>query len=312
MSFSSIMNESANNFVTAGYTSFPRWSIPIICGLSVLGLSGNTLVCFTIWKATFLHTTTNYLIVNLAITYSLVCIFSALQLLWTWLTFPSSEIGKQIFCHLLSSDIFMWLSATGSSFSLVLVSLERFVGIVYPLHYRLLITKKRVRMVLICQWIIALIFEGYFSAFTIYDGNENNCVFNLYVGFYAVQNIISYIFPVVTLIFLYYRMFSSLTNTPTHNVRNNGFDARRKENQRARYNVLINLFIVTTLFVALWTPCQVMFLWKNYVNKTLNDHITYVIAVNILTLCNSVVNPIVYCFRYKQFQKALRIHVLPF
>ena len=310
--FSSTMNESVKNFATEVY---PPWSIPIICSLSILGLSGNVLVCFTIQKTTFLHTTTNYLIVNLAIADSLVCIFSALQVLWNnFMTYPSSEIGKHFFCHLLSSDIFMWLSATGSSFALVFVSLERFIGIVYPLHYSLLITKKRVRVALICQWIIAVISEGHATLFTVYDGNENNCFFKLYVGFFTVQIIISYGFPVVTLTYLYYRMFSSLTTTPTPNGRNNCFDARRKENRRARNNVLINLFIVTILFVVFWTPCQVFFFTGNFregVNKARNSG-TYIIAVYILTLCNSVVNPFVYCFRYKQFQRALRIHELPF
>ena len=305
-SFSSTVNDSVNSFAKEIY---PPWSIPIICSLSTFGLSGNILVCFTIWKATFLHTITNYLIVNLAITDSLVCIFSVLQLLLTRLTYPSSEIEKHIFCHLISSEIFMWLSTTGSSFALILVSLERFIGIVYPLHYRLLITTKRVRVALICQWIVALISEGYPAVFDVYDRNENNCVFKSAVGFFAVQNIISYVFPVVTLIYLYCKMFSSLKTTLTPNGRNNP-EARRRENQKARYNVLFNLFIVTILFVALWTPCQVMILLRNHADKTLNNDDIFVIAVYILTLCNSVVNPIVYCFRYKQFQRALRIHVL--
>ena len=296
-------NESVNNLSTSIY---PPWSIPIICSLSILGLCGNILVCFTVWKANFLHTTTNYLIVNLAITDSFVCIFSALQLLWNKLGFPNSEIAQNIFCHLLSSEIFLWLSSTGSSFALVLVSLERFIGIVHPLHYRLLITPKRVRIALILQWITALIAETYLAVLHIYDGKENGCVFKINVAFYFLQIIINYVFPVAALIYLYYKMFLSLRMT-----RNNPFEARRKQNRRARNNILINLFIVTVLFVAFWTPSQVVFLLRNYLNTSLND-VTYVIAVYILTLCNSIVNPIVYCFRYKQFQKALRIHVLPF
>ena len=224
--------------------------------------------------------------------------------------FPSSEIGKHIFCRLLSSALFMWLSTTSSAVALVLVSLERFIGIVYPLHYHLLITTKRVRIAITCQWIIALIAEVYNAVVLIYDESENGCAFKLYVGFYTFHNIISYVFPVVTLICLYYRMFSSLGTTLTHNERNNLAEARRKQHQRARNNILINLFIVTILFVALWTPCQVIFLLDYYVDTTLNE-VIYIIAMYILTLCNSVVNPIVYCFRYRQFQKALRIHVLP-
>ena len=267
------------------------------------------MVCFTIWKATFLHTTTNYLIVNLAITDSFVCLFSALQPIWDKLVLPTSEIAKHLFCHLLESQICVWFSTTSSAVALVLVSLERFIGVVYPLHYQLLITARRVRIAITFQWITALIAQIHNVFFVLYDETGNNCVFKVPVGFYALQNIISYVFPVVTLIYLYYRMFSSLRLVLRPNEGTNTADARMEQNRRVRRNVLINLFIITILFVAFWTPCQVTFLLRYFLDTKINN-VTYVITVYMLALCNSVVNPIVYCFRYKQFQMALRIHVL--
>ena len=309
-------NESVDNSDNAiksfnpHWSSFyPHWSIPIVCSLSIIGLCGNILVCFTIWKATFLHTTTNYLIVNLAITDSLVCLFSTLQLLWSKLVFPSSEIAKHIFCHLLASEVWLFLSTTSSAAALILVSLERFIGVVYPLHYQLLITAKRVRIAITFQWITALIAEAFNAVFSFYDGNENDCIFNVHVGFYALQSIISYVLPVVTLIYLYCRMFLSLKINLRPNGESNNFEARMEQNRRARRNILMNLFIVTILFVAFLTPGQVMFLLRYFVDITIDD-VTNTITLYILLLCNSVVNPIVYCFRYKQFQKALKIHVL--
>ena len=308
LSFSNT-NNSVDNSDTAIQNEYPQWSILIICSLSIIGLSGNILVCFTIWKATFLHNITNYLIVNLAITDSLVCLFSTLQLLWSKLVFPSSKIANHIFCHLLASHVWVFLPSTSSAVALVLVSLERFIGIVYPLHYELLITTKRVRIAITFQWILSLIAESYSAVFILYDETENKCVFKEYMVFYVLQSMISYVFPVVTLIFLYYKMFSSLKTTQRRKGNSNAFDARIEQNRRARRNVLINLFIVTALFIVFLTPGQVMFLFRYFVNITV-DGVTYLNTMLILTLCNSVVNPIVYCFRYKQFQKALRIHVL--
>ena len=251
-------NESINSFDIAVNGLYPPWSIPVISGLSIFGLRGNILVCFTLWKANFLHNNTNYLIVNLAITYSLVCVFSALQLLWDKLVFPSSEIPKHIFCRLLLSDIFKWLPFTASALALVLVSLERFIGIVYPLNYQQLITTKRIRIAIFFQWIVTLITEAHSAIFTVYGKNENACVFKFHVVFFALQIIICYVFPVVTLIYLYYRMFSNLQSVRP-NGGNDPFDARTDENWRARRNILINLFIVTILFKAFLTPTQVIF-----------------------------------------------------
>ena len=238
-----------------------------------------------------------------------MCLFSTLQLLWSKLVFPSSEIAKHIYCHLLASQVWLFLSTASSAAALILVSLERFIGVVYPLHYQLLITAKRVRIAITFQWIEALIAEAFNAVFSFYDGNVNNCIFNVHGSFYAFQSLINYVFPVVTLIYLYCRMFSSLKITLRPNGGSSTFDARMEQNRRARRNVLINLLIVTILFVAFVTPGQVLFMLRYVVDITLND-VTYVICSHILLLCNSVVNPIVYCFRYKQFQKALQIHVL--
>ena len=309
MLFSLRINESADNSGTTIYNFYPPWSIPIICSLSILGLSGNVLVCLTIWKATFLHNITNYLILNLSVTDSFVCIFSLLQLLWSKVGFPNSEIAKHIFCHLLSSQICLWLSTTSSAFALVLVSLERFIGIVYPLHYQLLITATRVRIAITFQWILALIAEAYNAVLFLYDVNENACVFKFQMAFFTLQIILNYALPVTMLIYLYCRMFSSLKTAISPSAESNTFDARIEQNQRARKNVLINLFIVTILFVAFLTPSQFLYFLKYFVKTAVNDDI-FVITVYILTLCNSVVNPLVYSFRYKEFQKALRLHVL--
>ena len=264
-------NESANSLATTFSSFYPPLSIPIISSLSILGLSGNILVCFTIWKATFLHTITNYLIVNLAISDSLVCIFSALQILWNNLVFPRSEIAKHIFCHLFASEILLWLSTTGSAIALILVSLERFIGVVYPLHYQLFITGKRVQIAIFFQWIVALIAQAHHVAFFWYDETENSCVFKVSREFYALQNIVSYVFPVVMLTFFYYRMFSSLKTTQRLKGISNTFNARMEQNRIARRNILINLFMITILYVAFWTPCQVMFLLKYFLDVKISD-----------------------------------------
>ena len=79
--------------------------------------------------------------------------------------------------------------------------------------------------------------------------------------------------------------------------------------QRARKNILINLFIVTILFVVLVTPS--MGATINLVLQEVEDQsnkIKPIYRIGLISLLtNSVVNPFVYAFRYNKFQNAMRV-----
>ena len=295
----------------------PPWNKLVVCCLCVIGLCGNIIVCLTIWKATFLHNSTNYLIANLATTDAFVCVFAVCRVLTSSDQIPiSSTIARQLFCSLISSELLWWMSVGASTIALVLLSFERFIGIVHPLRYKQFIIKRRLIIVIILQWVFGLLTNFYLPVWIIYDERIMKCTYThvsilaLYIG-YVLQHIISYLLPVLTLIYLYIRMFKSLKN-PLLGESNTSYNVQRAtEFQRARKNIVVNLIIVTILFIICLTPGQVVFFVTTLIPKEMSD-ITYneavtQIAAYILPLCNSVLNPIVYSFRYKQFQKALRL-----
>ena len=296
----------------------PHWNKLVVCCLCVIGLCGNIIVCFTIWKATFLHNATNYLIANLATTDALVCVFAVCRILTSSEQMSiSSTIAGQLFCSLISSELLWWMSVGASTIALVLLSFERFIGIVYPLRYKQFIIKRRLINGIILQWIFGLLTNFYLPVWIIYDERIMKCTYThvsmlaLYIG-YVLQHIISYLLPVLTLIYLYVRMFNSLKN-PLLGESNTSYNVQRTtEFQRARKNIVVNLMIATVLFIICLTPGQVVFFITTFVIPTEMSDIPYneaitQIAAYILPLCNSVLNPIVYSFRYKQFQKALRL-----
>ena len=220
-------------------------------------------------------------------------------------------MGKTLYCHFLYSQLFLYVATTASPLALVLASLERFIGIVYPLRYYQLVTNTKLKIAILLQWVISLV-PGVQWLFLVYyseEINSDSCSFTAIATsgtklLFAVQFIIAYGFPVLALVYLYFRMFASIkTNARVGmNRSNEGED----EMVRARKNILMNLFIVTSVFVSLLTPCQIGTLMINvFETDTFVSQNVFYSFIYISILFNSVINPLVYAFRYKQYQRAL-------
>ena len=290
--------------------SAPKWEVlSIICCLSFIGIVGNAAVCFVIYRTKAMHNATNYLIVNLAVADFFVCVFSLLQFLLRDL-WPSSVIGKKLFCYFIYSEFFLWLTTISSPLALVLVFFERFIGIVYPLHYNGLVTNTRLLIVVLSQWIISIALEIFWFPFIQLSEELDVCYFNSTattdIILYTTQLFFRFVFPITALVYLYYRMFASLRQNARIGGVNASNNQAENETVRARKNILTNLLIVTVLFMALLTPCQFVLFWQEISVRVTSKSINLdIIFTYTMVLCNSVVNPLVYAFRYKQFQRAM-------
>ena len=123
------MPEDAHEFLQ--FESYVKIVIPIIFGcISLIGSVGNGLVVLIILKHKQLRTTTNILILNLALADLCFIIFSV----------PFTAVGYsltvwpfgQIWCKI--SQYMIYLCAYGSVYTLVLMTIDRFLAIVYPLQ----------------------------------------------------------------------------------------------------------------------------------------------------------------------------------
>jgi len=78
------------------------------------------------------RTPTNYLLVNLALADIIVALFIAPQfILIHTFKHPGGMIGT-VLCKLLTGGTFMWLGATASAFTLVVIAFERYYAVLQP------------------------------------------------------------------------------------------------------------------------------------------------------------------------------------
>ncbi|XP_072047193.1 galanin receptor 2b-like [Amphiura filiformis] len=111
--------------------------------IGLFGMFGNTLVCLVIYYNREMHTLTNALIFNQAVIDFLSCIFIFLQSNIPDSGPPSSRILGNLFCQVWDSTTFLFALLVASTFSLVVLTLERYVAIVFPFHYITLFTRKK-------------------------------------------------------------------------------------------------------------------------------------------------------------------------
>ncbi|XP_032326943.1 alpha-1A adrenergic receptor isoform X6 [Camelus ferus] len=125
----------------------------ILGSLIIFGVLGNILVILSVACHRHLHSVTHYYIVNLAVAdlllTSTVLPFSAIfEILGYW------AFGR-VFCNIWAAvDV---LCCTASILGLCIISIDRYIGVSYPLRYPTIVTQKRGLMALLCVWALSLV-----------------------------------------------------------------------------------------------------------------------------------------------------------
>ncbi|XP_028662267.1 alpha-1A adrenergic receptor-like [Erpetoichthys calabaricus] len=127
--------------------------VGLILGIVIVfGILGNILVIVSVASHRHLQTVTHYFIVNLAVADLLltttVLPFSAtFEILGYW-------VFGRIFCNIWAAvDV---LCCTASIMSLCMISVDRYVGVSYPLRYPSIMTEKRGLLMLVGLWALSI------------------------------------------------------------------------------------------------------------------------------------------------------------
>ena len=146
------------------------------CLFLVVSLAGNTLIAVIIYKTKTMRTTTNYFILNMAISDVLLPI----------LVFPSSllEIDEsfslfsgeqgQAFCRV--KFFIQYVSSLVSIVNLVLIAVDRFGAVVFPFR-RPLIGSKRCPFFILTTWVALIVLSSpiFFSYKSVEHTGRLNC-----------------------------------------------------------------------------------------------------------------------------------------
>ncbi|XP_068590278.1 trace amine-associated receptor 1-like [Cebidichthys violaceus] len=275
--------------------------LSIICLLTV---SLNLLVIISISHFRHLHTPTNILLLSLAASDFLVGLL--VQPIEILLKETCWMLGD-LMCSLYYILSFIIISASVGN--MVLISVDRYVAICYPLHYSRKVTEKAVTICVFLCWINSF----FYAIIPLFDnlkhpGRYKSCYGECVVKISVIIDFaVNFIIPITIIIVLNMRVFlvsvsqaramrshiAAVTLQGTVTV-----TANKSERKAARtLGVLILVFLIS------YSPVYCITLAR-YTTATVSSNDVILVFVMYF---NSCLNPIIYAIFYPWFKKTTRI-----
>jgi hypothetical protein len=282
-------SNSSNNFNQVSIEIQIIWcAVFIVVGFLIVVVNLATILTFVINK--HLRRRSVYCLINLAVADMLFGVSNiVLESIYIveYLGLKDYDVGILFI-------IVICLAVTTCLFSLVLVSIERVYATFFPFRHR----TTRLRMyiaVFAITWLISLL--GVLP-FCLLPGSVRNV--------YLI-NILMVLFLVCLIIICtsYTSIFVKVKNQAKRLLPNQRQTAAIQIRQKREQHLAMTLFVVTVLSLITWLPNTVAYIIN------INTSISYVISSNVLQLVeliqrtNSLINPIIYVFRMRDFRKAL-------
>lgn len=284
-----------------GYKSLVHFHrIPMLV-LSVLNLTfsvvatlGNLLVIRALRKSSSISTTLKNLFLSLAVSDLAVALIPQLMLGVTIAVMLHMEASEKhnidAFCPeiLIIYRFFVMFLASSSFLTVTAIAIDRFLAISLHLRYQELVTPKRIIIALMCLWLSSAIAAFIFIS-------ENNrivvAVIELY-GLFVTTVVYIHIFRVAR-----YHQNQILAQWQLHNDQTITILREKKS--------AVNTMFVYIVFMACFVPnsCCTILLLADASNLSfmLANHATV-----FLILLNSSLNPLLYCWRYRELRQNVK------
>ncbi|XP_026231444.1 trace amine-associated receptor 8a-like, partial [Anabas testudineus] len=280
----------------------------VLSFISLLTVTLNLLVIISISHFRQLHTPTNFLLLSLAVSDFVVGLNMSFQVMLIdgcWLL--SDHMCTLYF-------VLEYIGTCSSIGIMVLISIDRYVAICYPLHYSTKVTAKRVQVCVSLCWIAALFYvsivmKDYLKQPGRYKSCVGECVMANDIIHQFTDFTVFYLIPITIILVLYMRVFvvavSQARAMRSHiasvsHQRSVSVTAKKSELKAAG-----TLGVVIVVFIICLSP---------YFCVTITGQDTVVNASSAsVVLClydsNSCLNPMVYAFFYPWFRKSIRLIV---
>ena len=229
-----------------------------------------------------------------------------------WIHFPTWPLGPAI-CRLWNAFFFAFLS--GSAIGITEICIDIFLAVTRPLHYNVIMTKKRCKIIIIVSWIWCST-VGLLIYFFQEEPPQNVYLFDLNSYAYGSYLFIQLIIPFLIVPVMYLKVF----NISLHHASQIQFQKYPKSWKNTELKTWGNTGIltfsqklklaktfgfVTVGFCFCWAPFLVVQLFYVFELEDKVDGCGLEIADTVVCWFSYVqccINPILYCIRHKSFR----------
>ena len=271
------------------------------CLIFIVSLAGNTVIGVIVYKSKTMRKPINFFIVNMAMSdllFPIIVIPWVIQRLYidSWLI--GGPLGQAL-CKLV---VFLPNVSTAVSIqSLVLIAVDRFGAVVYPLRSPL-ISSKLCPFFILATWIVAMaIYSPDFVGSKLVEYPEGlaciiewNEVFGEFNNYEASVIVVFYFIPLLLIAILYIIIFQKLKSQKIPGEQSISAGQQRQERKR---NVLKMAIAIVLGFAVCWLPYAIgWFVWLFATNifTPCGFYYFYTVAI-LMASANCAINPCI-CF----------------
>ncbi|KAI8046597.1 tachykinin-like peptides receptor 99D [Drosophila gunungcola] len=291
------------------------WSI-LFGGMVIVSTGGNLIVVWIVMTTKRMRTVTNYFIVNLSIADAMV---SSLNVTFSYYYMLDSDWPfGEFYCKL--TQFISMLSICASVFTLMAISIDRYVAIIRPLQPRM---SKRCNLAIAAIiWLASTLIscpmmityrteevpvKGQSPRTVCYpewpDGMTNHSRLESIYNILII--ILTYFLPIVSMTVTYSRVGIELWGSKTIGE----CTPRQVENVRSKRRVVKMMIVVVLIFAICWLPFHSYFIITScYPAITEAPFIQELyLAIYWLAMSNSMYNPIIYCWMNSRFRYGFKM-----
>ncbi|XP_071849205.1 beta-1 adrenergic receptor-like [Apostichopus japonicus] len=305
--------------------------------ISVFGIAGNELVLTVVVSVPALRNIANQSLADLVSFILLSSSFLLPPIYMSGIGYSHNRLASFI-CVIWQSRFLPWASLKVSTANLVVLTLERFLAVVYPYTYRERINLRRAVTLSLSVWVIGLLVKiPWASLYSVSDGickHGERSEFSTYFFAWFVF-LFTVIIPCSLMVFVYISILRKLQhkrrqvdvigpamptfltgNTTAETMRHRQASERndtteqlmrrRSLKQRARRNIMVTMLTVCLFYTVCITPNQVYFFLVNVGAPQKLPNILHVATV-LLYSANMCINPFIYSCKYKKLQMGFRV-----
>ena len=260
---------------------------------SITAFVGNTLILVALYKVSSIHPPTKLLFRCLSVTD--LCVGLFLQPLFAIRILNSAT-------KIISPGNLFYIIEANSSLSFILcgvsvltstaISLDRLLALTLGLRYRIVVTLKRVAVLVTCFWLIGILF-GMLGSFVSFQIALNGAII------WAILSLVASIFSYVK-IFVKLRQHQGRVQDRRNQEQQN--EGLPPINMQRYKRTVSNIAWIQITMVA----CYVPFIVATVLNRYRRDNdIAWNASVTMLYL-NSSLNPLVFCWKMKEIKRAVK------
>ena len=268
-----------------------------------------------------MHTTTNYLLMNLAVADLITLIMCPGMYDFALNKVRLEETLGDFICKFFAGNAVVPITINAAALTVCTIAVERYLALVKPLHARLRLTKKRVSYVIALLWTLAFLScipDLITNTIDLSPASTYPCKrpwsldeYFHHRGFLIFSGVFFGLIPSIIIFFCYFGIFRGLFISDTICATPECSSKAALEDQRSKKQLFKLLLWLMIMFCICTLPFAIFFIYLTTLgtNTVVNNRESLFLVhrmVRFLLNANSFFNPLVYAFQSSNYRKGFK------